>query len=1351
MANFVVPKKLVLQGNLSENWKRFHQAFNIYMLAAGYVDLSSERQVAILLNIIGEEAVEVHGTFTYENENDQKDIKKVIEKFQLYCNPKKNILHERFIFYNRKQMDGETFDNFVTDVKILVQGCEFANSDELLRDKIVLFARDKDTKDRMIKLGNVSLQEAIDAFRIAELHRTQMKQMEPQSVDKVEIMHGRAPNDSLRRQGQQKSQPAETQFQKKFNGSGTFKSTKSDGNPVRCSRCGLYHNLKGKCPAQGKTCFKCSKLNHFSSTCKSVEAVQEVGVDKINEMFFIDEVKYVDSVVWLENLLVEDTFVDFKLDTGADVNLISRKIFEQICHESKNNFKIESNCPSLHAYNNSEIETCGQVRLNIMLQGKCLNLKFIIVKQSLCPILGLSACNKLGLISRNHVQEVKQAGDKTSLVNEFNDVFEGVGCFPTNYSIQLKENAIPSSKPPNRIPIKMQGKLKVELERLCKENIISKVEKPSPWVNKLVIVEKSNGSIRICLDPHELNKCTVKQYFSIPTLHDLSAKLSGAKWFSSLDLKDGFWQIALDEKSSEYCTFGTMFGTFKFNRLPFGLNISAEVFSQKNFEVFGDLENVFIYMDDLLVFAETEDQLTLLVRKVLERARKFNVKFNKTKFQHQVKTVKYIGHVFEDGLVKPDPERIKAIVDYEQPQNKKDLQRFLGMINYLRNYIPDLAGVSKPLRCLLKKNVEFVWYKEHHDCFNKLKSALTQDPILQTFDINKEIVIQTDSSQNAIGSVLLQDNKPVCYASKSLSDTEARYAQIEKEFLAVLFACKKFHYYVYGRRIIIQTDHLPLISIMQKDINSIPSRRLQCIKLKLSRYNVTLVYVPGKKMFFADALSRASYSVHKGFQNKSENRGVDLDVSDVVHSVNVSDEIKTKFQAETASDDVLGKIINLLLSNGWPKCKSNVDDSFKYFYNLRDKIHVFDGLLFLDDRIVVPKALVGFILQKLHDESHIGINKTKARAKVLFYWKGMYKDIEEYILKCKVCEKFRVKNIRDPMIIQELSEFPFQKIACDILEFARVPYLVVVDYYSRWIELVKLGSKDSGTIIKVLKRIFSMYGVPEKLVADNMPFNSFEFQRFASVWGLEIITSSPRYPMSNGLAEKGVDICKKMLKKSLDCNTELLVMLMEYRATPVLGSPYSPSELLMGRLIRTKLPILNSNILKPKWQNDFREINKVRNEKIKGYYDSRARKRKDFEVGDDVTYWDHNDKLWKRAKIIDKHSTPRSFWIKNENNRVLRRNMTHLKKSGNPAIFGSQNAIRYPIEAQTMGSTEKWYDKCNNNPSRSPVIDEEENEMVTEPVKLNNENKVPVPKVNQDFNYCTRSGRVVRPPKKIDM
>lgn len=365
----------------------------------------------------------------------------------------------------------------------------------------------------------------------------------------------------------------------------------------------------------------------------------------------------------------------------------------------------------------------------------------------------------------------------------------------------------------------LKEKLKATLDEYVKNQIIVPCDEPCEWVSNLVCVEKTSGKLRLCIDPQELNRNLLRDYYEIPTLDEVGFALSGKKYFCVLDIKDGFHHMVLDAESSKLCSFSTPFGTYQYLRAPFGLNCITEMFSKRVNQYFGNIPGVFIYVDDIICSANSIEELHLILEKIMSVARINNIKFNPSKLQYCVKEVKYVGSIFSEGMIKPDPDRIRSIVETKSPRTKKELMSYLGMLNFIRNHIPNLSDMISPLRALLKNDVIFEWKKCHEDVFLKIRSIIASNTILTQFDFQKPIVIQSDCSKDAIGGCLLQDNKPVVFASRCLTETETQYAQIEKEFLAITFLLCKFHNYIYGHQnVLVQTDHQPLICIKEKDL-----------------------------------------------------------------------------------------------------------------------------------------------------------------------------------------------------------------------------------------------------------------------------------------------------------------------------------------------------------------------------------------------------------------------------------------------------------------------------------------------------------------------------------------------------
>ncbi|KAF2902106.1 hypothetical protein ILUMI_04094 [Ignelater luminosus] len=387
-------------------------------------------------------------------------------------------------------------------------------------------------------------------------------------------------------------------------------------------------------------------------------------------------------------------------------------------------------------------------------------------------------------------------------------------------------------------------------------------------------------------------------------------KLQGSQMFSTLDAASGFWNIPLDETSSKLCTFATPFGRYRFLRMPFGIKVASEVF-QDYFQNIFDIPGVEIYIDDISIHAKNKAEHDKILKKVFQIAKQHNVKFNLKKCKFGLVEVKYLGHKLNSSGISMDKEKIKAIKNMPSPRCKKDIERFIGLVTFLGRFIENLSDKTYHLRKLLKQDVIFEWSDEQETAFTSLKDFLVTKPTLKFFDPNKEITISVDASQNGLGAALLQDNKPCAFASRSMTDTQQRYAQIEKELLAIYFGVTKFYQYVYGRKFTVETDHKPLISIFKKPLNDCPAR-LQRMRLSLQKYDINLIYKPGKQLIVADNLSRAALS-----ETFEDNLNLELQVCVVEQNLIISDASLNRLIQETKRDDELQKIKHYLI-NGWP-------------------------------------------------------------------------------------------------------------------------------------------------------------------------------------------------------------------------------------------------------------------------------------------------------------------------------------------------------------------------------------------------------------------------------------------------
>ena len=367
------------------------------------------------------------------------------------------------------------------------------------------------------------------------------------------------------------------------------------------------------------------------------------------------------------------------------------------------------------------------------------------------------------------------------------------------------------------------------------------VHEATPWINSFVLVEstdKSNGKpkLQICLDPTNLNKAIIHEPYSFWTPEDIAHKLAGATVITVLDCSKGYWHQPHDDESSYLTTFNAEIGQFRFTVMPFGATVAGDVFQWKLDLIFLNLENVMIITDDIMVIGYQEDEW--------DHDKAFTQLLETAKIQYKQKEVEFFGETYTTQGCKPSDTKVKAITEMPKPENLKDLQIFLGMIQYLSKFSPRIAELSEPLWDLIKKHAPYSWGPEHSQAFDYIKKEIVQVPILRYYNLKKETVLQTDASIKGLGACLLQDGHPVYFASKSLQDAECGYVAIELEALAVAWAMEKFHHFLYASHFTLETDQKPLETILAKSLTE-ATLQLQWLLIYILPYDFTVKYIKG--------------------------------------------------------------------------------------------------------------------------------------------------------------------------------------------------------------------------------------------------------------------------------------------------------------------------------------------------------------------------------------------------------------------------------------------------------------------------------------------------------------------------
>ena len=1061
---------------------------------------------------------------------------------------------------------------------------------------------------------------------------------------------------------------------------------------------------------------------------------------------------------WIQAVITNDVLIPYKLDTGAEANLLAYQDYLRL----KNRPKIKDANIRLKDYNRKEIPCKGKCTVQITLKKKKYFCQFLVVENTQ-SLIGGDTCDRLNLVRR--VYQVKKTSvadvscdfenvdnmscdfenvddmscefenvddracefeivenlscdlpnvDELSfilpdvddlpyempIVNEMsnqsvllNDSYIPFSMFesqvldpekekqvklpinevkvtkmdnkgklsqlPFKHSIVLKENAKPVVHAPRRVPVALRSQLKEELQRMEQLGVISSVDEPTDWVNSMVVTKKPNGKLRVCLDPRDLNQNIKREHYQIPKREEIYAEMANACIFSKLDASTAFWQVALDAESSKLTTFNTPYGRRRYNRIPYGLCSAPEVFHKIMEQIMENIDGVRVYLDDTLIWGTTVEEHDRRLAEVMKRVEQYGLLINKEKSEFGVKEITFLGdHLTEHG-VKPSAEKVRAIVEMAVPTCKEDIQRMLGTVNYVGKHIPNLSSQTVALRSLLNKKSPWCWMSNHQKEWDGLKLALMNAPVLVYFDPDLKTKVSSDASKDGLGAALLQqhgdDWLPVAYAARSMTISETRYAQIEKECLGIVFACERFDGYIFGLKSVqLETDHKPLIPMSKKDLNNL-SPRIQRLMLRLQRYDFIMTWTPGKHLYLADTLSRSNSQD----QVSTTESDVDAQVNMVYTALPASRKQLERIVLETDKDPILSTVKNNIV-NGWRNGSCPAYQSFK------DELSIIQGVIMRGSRIVVPPNMRQEMLSRIH-EGHLGIEKQRRMARDVLYWPNMNVEIERVTQECDTCQKFRYSLPKETYVRDDETYGPWEKVGTDLFYWDSKNYLIVIDYYSNYPEISLLNDTTSQGVIIQMKSVFARHGIPDKVVSDNGPqFASESFTDFARTYGFDHRTSSPKYPQSNGKAEKGVQIVKRILGKAKDSGTDPYLALMQYRSAPMENGK-SPAELLMNRKLKTILPRVMVDVSATDQRTESLKQRQVSN------YNKGARDLPPLSENDVVRI--KGDGTWSdKGKVVNRLDT-RSYQVATDNGQVLRRNRKQLLATKEKCVDSDNDSV----------------------------------------------------------------------------
>ena len=714
------------------------------------------------------------------------------------------------------------------------------------------------------------------------------------------------------------------------------------------------------------------------SSCDEEEASDSepitVFLDTITSENSVDSMSSFPSKIYTTVKINGQRSIQMKVDTGADTCILTTEDLQRL------GISVEIKpCSSiLKSYGGNFIENLGTTTLQITFKDTSVSTEFTIVEAPGHPsMIACQQAQELGIISI-HVEEVSSDSappavqraaqhvglSKATIMIKYQDCFDKIGRFPGDqYHIQLIDNPTPVIHPPRTVPVHILPLYKAELEKMIADDIVTEVTEPTDWVNSIVcnVKDTPDGKkkVRLCLDPKDLNKNIRREHYYSRTM-----ALHGKKYFSVVDTTKGYWHVELDHDPSLLCTFNTPFGRYRFKRLPFGIVVSQDIFQRKLDDIYKNMPNV------IIVFGSTKDEHDQAFVNMLEATRANNVSLNSAKLQFKQQSVNFFGHTLTEDGICPAADKLEALKSISAPTNAKELLSLLGLITYLNRFSAKVTEFTTPLRELTKKNVHFRWEQEHEVVLNRIKEELCSAPILSYYDPDPSTttILQCDASQKGLGAWIRQidsngKERIVAMASRSLTDTEARYSNIERECFAVMFGLEKFEYYLLGRHTLVETDHSPLEQIFKKNIAEAPTR-LQRLLLRCMKFDVEVRYRRAEAIPVADALSRV-WTTKDVIESETQKESCAPEYS--IHFItDISCPINIDLVKSASAMDQTMQLLKNTIYNGWPGYRKHCPKELWDYWNIRCDLVLEDGLILKGDQVVLPESLRARVLKTTH-------------------------------------------------------------------------------------------------------------------------------------------------------------------------------------------------------------------------------------------------------------------------------------------------------------------------------------------------------------------------------------------------
>ncbi|XP_055633382.1 uncharacterized protein K02A2.6-like [Toxorhynchites rutilus septentrionalis] len=1057
-------------------------------------------------------------------------------------------------------------------------------------------------------------------------------------------------------------------------------------NQMECTRCESFNHQAGSenCYARNARCNECGTLGHYARKCRNVGRIRR-GENRYKRNRPNAEVNAVDrDDRWKKKMIKKtneelnakvETFVEadkrdngtvlclidkypvpFLIDSGSAIDAITEDVWDKLIDSNATLYKKRFLCDrTFTAYASQQplqIRVMFEAWISVNYSKPSCYAEIFVIKGASRSLLSKTTAEYLKIL-------------KIGLdVNNINVLAEHFPKFPNvQVKLSIDKSVVPRKICYLKVPEALKEKVDAKILEMLRSDVIEPANGPAEWISPMVVVPKGKDDIRLCINMRHPNKAIQREHFPLPIIETFLNKLRGATYFSKLDITSAYHHVELHPDSRSITTFMTDRGLMRFKRLMFGRNCAPEIFQRIMTQMLTGIEGVIVYIDDIVVSGRNKREHDERLRQVMTVLDENNTKLNRNKCVFGVSELEIFGFKVSTAGIRPTEEKIAAIKNFRKPESREEVRSFLGLVNFVGHFIPHLSTRTEPLRQFVRGDV-LIFGEEQVKAFNDLRLELTKNVRkLGYFDPADFTELYVDASPVGLDAVLVQRHKGIpriiSFASKGLTAAERIYPQTQREALAVVWAVEKFYLYLFGLHFTIFTDHKTLEFIYgnkhQEGRRALS--RAEGWALRLQQFNFEMKHIAGHTNIF-DSLSRLCCQSDVPFDDTYAEHYL-WAVEEGLVAISLEE-----IQAETDQDEVLIAVKLALESGNWPP------NLFRY-QAFHKELGISNGIVIRDERIVLPTKLRTRALDIAH-RGHPGIIAMRRNLREKVWWPCMDRDVTDRIEECAGCTAVRNQMPPEPMFRKEMSDRAWQQIAIDFFSAKEcATFLIVVDYYSRFLQVGEMKSTTASRTIEALESIFLDHTYPETIRSDNSPpFSSIEFANYCSTKNIKLVRTIPYWPQMNGLVERTNQGILRALRIAKATNRDWRKAVKEhvyiYNTTPHSVTEKAPMELLTGRPVKDLLPSLRTD---PAWNRDEGVRDSDAMKKIQGkiYADQRRNARtSDIKVGDIVMVRNFNngklEPMFKLEKCKVMHKSGNDTVVEGEEGVTLRRSVTHLRK-----------------------------------------------------------------------------------------